>query len=276
MNVMMRHWFATLGFAALFTQCSASTPDAPPPPKFPDADAFCTGWAQAECSDTVIQVCLAPGKGACLAARQTKCTAVIVSPETQLGHTYDNTKAEGCVNAVAAAYADARLTSEEQAAIDTACALVFSGTVARNSACTVDADCKQADGLKCVVHAAPLAEGGASASGTCQVPVSATAGQPCSAVDAVCVDGFHCGTTSHCDANGAANEACSQGVPCATGLKCGSANVCEPKIADGNACTKGSECAHGICAEGANLCASIMQLSSAEQFCIAARPAGDQ
>jgi hypothetical protein len=267
----MRHWLALATLAASLAHCS-STPVAPPPPKFPDAASFCTGWAQAECSDKVIQVCAATGKDQCVTKRQARCTATIVQPQTQAGHTYDNTKAETCVNAVAAAYADASITSDEQAAIDAACALVFSGTVAKGSPCSVDADCRQADGLGCVVHAAAPVEGGSSGPpGICQVPVSVSAGQSCTAVDAVCAAGYHCGLTSHCDADGQAGEACGLTAPCATGFQCASTGLCEAKIADGKACTTGTECAHGICLEGANLCAPVFQLSSAEQFCVDAR-----
>ena len=244
-------------------------------PKYPDASAFCTGWAQAECSDTVVQNCAASTKDVCLSKRTTYCEEQVVKPAQDAGFAYDYRQAEGCVSQIGTAYSDAKVTSAEALAIAEKCGLVFSGSGTENSACDVDADCKQGDGLRCVAHAAPSElDAGSSAAGTCQVPQVVQAGQSCSATDAKCTSGYHCGSSSHCDADGKVTEACSAAAPCESTLKCSTSNTCVAKLADGAVCKGPSDCTGGMCLEGnsSSLCASVEILSPNEPFCTPLHP----
>jgi hypothetical protein len=255
-------------FAVSLIQCSK----AEEPVKYPDAASYCTGRAQAECSDTVVTNCVAASKDACVTARKSACTSDI-NPSVLAGLTYNSARAEACVNEVASAYANAVITSDENKAINDACGLVFSGSAAKGAACSADADCKQSDNLRCVVHAATatVSPDGGTAEGTCQVPTTVGAGQSCSAAEAVCVDGFHCGSTSHCDADGEIGESCSAVAPCDATLKCASNGLCAAKLADNQPCsvTNPGECASGMCIAGATVtvCASSWVLSLSEPFC---------
>jgi hypothetical protein len=244
-------------FVGLLAQCTNKT--AEQPPRFGDSGAYCAGRAQAECNDQVIAACAASGKDRCVASRQTACLN-----ELPLGKTYDAFKAQECVDSVAAAYADAKLAKNEIEAYRAACALVFDGTVVRNGACQIDTDCKQADGLACV-----LAPG--SASGTCQVPRAVQPGDKCDTSDALCAAGYHCDATKYCVVNAASTEPCSAALPCKPTLKCGAAGTCEPKVLDGSACTADGDCGSDICEPGVNLCVAQITLAPTEPFCVSAR-----
>jgi hypothetical protein len=205
--------------------------------------------------------CAATSKAVCISNRGPVCTAKLVVPAQQQGYTYNAWQAENCVNQVSSAYSDAQITGAEEQAIATACSLVFSGSGTTGSACTVNADCKESDGLSCVVHAAASA-----GSGSCQVVQTKIApGHSCSAVDAMCSDGYYCSSTSYClfvD-----NTACGPGQPCTAGSNC-SAGQCVPKLATGIACTADSDCTDGLCIEGANICGPVEILASQEPFCL--------
>jgi hypothetical protein len=268
----MRHCLfvsAVLGLSCL--QCSTTTETKGA--KYPDATSFCAGVAAAECSDAVVQACAAANKNTCITKEEATCTSTYITPALSAGYGYNSGPAENCVNAISAAYSDAKIDSTDLANIAAACGPVFSGAGAKGSSCAVDADCAQADGLRCVIHAAPSAGDAGEIEGTCQVPQTVNGGGTCSAVDAQCVTGYHCGTTSHCDQNEALNASCSGADPCDTGLMC-TAGRCVAKIANGSDCTTNDECASGICiaVTGANnICSSVETLSPSEPFCAAIR-----
>ena len=251
---------ALLGLS--FIQCSKADE---PPPKYPDGPSFCNGMAAAECNANVIQACLASSKDLCVATRQANCTDEYITPALNLGHTYDSKQAETCVTEVGNAYSDAKITAAEYSAIAEACDLVFSGSGAKASLCTNNSDCKQSDGLRCVVHGITASDAGA-AEGSCQLPVSVSAGNPCSSIDAECTDGFHC-DGAHCVADETAGANCSVADPCASGLQCSAAGKCTSKLADGTTCALDSECEHGICVAVVNLCGSVDTLAPNEPFC---------
>jgi hypothetical protein len=256
----MRYVYVITGLlAGLLTQCTVKTTTEEQPLKYPGSGSYCAGRAQAECSDQVIAACAASGKDRCVASRQTVCLNAVPP-----GKTFDPAKAEECVNAVGAAYANAVLTKDEITGYTATCTQVFDGTGIKDGACQSDGDCKQSAGLRCVVAAG-------SAAGTCQVPRTIAAGDTCATADALCADGYHCGTTQHCEINAGSGEACSAVVPCKAAFKCSAAGLCEAKLLDGATCTAAAECANGICAEGANLCASQITLSLNEPFCVSAR-----
>ena len=260
---MSRSWIA-VSLSVVLAGCTGKAAD--PPPKYPDGLAYCTGRAQAECSDSVIAACAAPTKEKCIAGRQAACNATLPA-----GKSYDFSKAEECINQVSAAHGDAKLTKDEIKAYSDACAVLFSGTGVKDSSCAADGDCKQSDGLRCVLSAVAGADGGSGLSGSCQVPKSAQGGDSCSSADVKCAAGYHCGVSKHCDINGSLGESCNGGLPCKEMLKCSAAGTCEAKIADGSPCTTGDECANAICLDVSNICVSQVVFAPNEPFCLQAR-----
>jgi hypothetical protein len=251
-------------FAGMLSQCTVKTtvteePAPPATPTYPDSGSFCAGRAKAECGDAVIAACAAPTKDRCVANRQTACVTGLPA-----GKTYDATKAEACVNSVAGAYADAKLTKDEIAAYTATCALVFDGTAIAGAACQSDADCKLSAGLRCV-------PGAASTTGTCQVPKTVSGGGRCNAADAMCEPGYHCGSTQYCQVDADYTEPCSAVVPCNSAFKCSTGGTCEKRLSDGTACTSNGDCISDICETGLNMCVSQITLAPTEPFCVAVR-----
>jgi hypothetical protein len=246
-------------------QCSSNEAKGP---KYPDTTSFCQGLAKAQCSDTVVNTCLASSTETCVSIRQSVCEANIVTPALNAQLTYDSSNAEACVNAVESAYSDAQITNTDEQSMNKACELVFSGTQAQGADCSKDSDCKQSTGLKCVVHYATATPDAGTIDGTCQVP-SATpvaGGASCSEPTQQCAVGYHCGISSHCDQDEPKDANCSSQDPCTEGFKCASGK-CVAKLAQGSTCATDDECSSGYCVEAANLCATMYQLSEGEPFC---------
>jgi hypothetical protein len=244
-------------FVGLLARCTVNTTPEQAA-KYSDTGSYCEALAQAECSDEVLLAC-GSRKELCTPARQMAHVNTV-----PLGKTFDSKRGDDCVQSVAAAYADAKLTKDEIAAYTATCAKVFDGTGIRNSVCQTDSDCKQTDGLRCVL-------GAASATGTCQEPVTVQPGGKCDTPDAMCADGYHCGPIQHCDVNADTGEPCSAALPCKATLKCGAAGTCEPRLLDGATCSANGECASSICADGLNVCVSQITLAPKEPFCVSTR-----
>jgi hypothetical protein len=231
--------------------------------KYPDTTAFCHARAEAECNTEVIRACAVVDATHCVDRRQAACLA-----ETPPGTTYDATHADACITSVASAYADAKLTAEENRATDTVCVRVFDGTGSASAACQIDQDCRVSIGLRCV-------RAGGSALGTCQIPERVQGGGSCTLPRQLCIEGFHCGTSQHCDINGRVGEPCSELLPCASSATCSATGSCVSKFSDGTPCVNDAECLHDLCARGTGasqgLCVTQMTLAPNEPFCIDAR-----
>jgi hypothetical protein len=230
--------------------------------KFGDTNAFCNGRGEAECNAEVILSCAVSDKTHCVASRQAACVAAIPT-----GTSYNSDAAEACINAVAGAFGDAKVSADENNAIGEACGVVFDGTAIVNAACQADIDCKVSAGLRCV-------QTGGLATGTCQVPQIVQGGGHCTAPNQQCAKGFHCGPSQSCDVDSLENEACGPAVPCVSTARC-VGGVCTKKNDDGTACASDAECLHGLCARGSGaaqgLCASQLTLAPNEPFCEGAR-----
>lgn len=260
----MRHELllsALLGLSLV--HCSSS--NEPQGPRYPTSSSFCHQWAKNECSTAVVKTCLATSTEVCIANREAACTGDVVAPALADQLAYDSGRAEGCLAAVGSAYTNDEITSEEQKAITEACEFVFSGTATRGEACSKDADCKQSERLRCVIHYATVTDP-ANVQGTCQVPVQVAAGAACSAADEKCADGYYCDTNSHCVQAGQIGEGCGPQQPCGSDSKC-SAEKCIAKLENGLSCAANEECASDYCIELVNLCANTYQLSQGEPFC---------
>jgi hypothetical protein len=245
-----------LALVFLFAGCSGKDD-----PKYPDISSYCGGRAQAECSKEVLLACGVPNASTCTTKRQAACVAA-----TPPG-TYNPNAVETCLNTVGAAYGDAKLSPQENRSVAESCAGVFEGPGLADTACKKDVECKASTGLRCVLR------GGADM-GTCQIPQRVQGGGVCSAPNQLCIEGFHCGPTQHCDINSQVGEPCSNLQPCVLSARC-IANKCEKKFDDSAACTSDEECISTLCARGTSspqgLCVSQMNLAPNEPFCVEAR-----
>lgn len=231
-------------------------------PRYPDLNSFCSARASAECNTQVTLACASPTSSMCVAKRQLICVSSMPA-----GTTYNASSADGCITEVSNAYADARITVEESNSIHAACMTVFDGPGDRDAACFEDTDCIVSRGLRCVGATG-------SSKGACEVPREMEGGGSCSATDALCTRGYHCGPTLHCDINAAMNEACDDRTPCGMYLQCSSAGLCVPRFADGSTCTTADECMHGMCdspTTSTGVCVSELNLAPSEPFCIESR-----
>jgi hypothetical protein len=231
-------------------------------PKYPDLNSFCNGRATAECSQQVLLSCAIPNASTCITKRQQLCVT------TAPAGTYNPSAAEDCIGAVSSGYTDARVTLDEQTAIAKACLPVFDGSGGNGAACQLDSDCRVSGGLRCVLSAG-------SSSGTCQVPQPVQGGGSCSASNAQCIAGFHCGLTANCDIDAALGQACDSTTPCGMGLLCSSTGMCAMKEADGATCVSGDECLNGLCnkamTSATGLCVTELNLAPMEPFCVESR-----
>jgi hypothetical protein len=250
--------------AALLLFASAACTTAGP--KYPDLSSFCTGVANAQCNSNVIAACALQSSTTCIANQTVLC-----ENSEPTGAHYNPAAGEGCVNAYASAYADAKVTLAEMATITQACIEVFEGNGMTNASCVVDSDCQVGSGLRCVTSSAGTS--------TCQVPQPVAGGGVCSMPSQQCLAGYHCESTGHCVIDGMANDQCSATAPCGSMFLCSTTttpNTCINKAADGSPCAVPSDCANGICdiaqnAAAGGICVSQITLAPMEKFCADAR-----
>jgi hypothetical protein len=149
-----------------------------------------------------------------------------------------------------------------------ACLPVFDGPGGKDALCQTDSNCQASTGLRCVLSAG-------STRGACEVPLAVQGGGSCSASNARCVTGYHCGPIAHCDIDAALGEPCDNQTPCGVALQCSTAGTCVAKGADGSACASGAECVNGICnksmTSAMGLCVSQVNLAPNEPFCVDSR-----
>jgi hypothetical protein len=255
-HTIARAGIMLIGFS-LLASCGAKDD-----PKYADISSYCKGRAEAECSKEVLQACAIAEQSRCVTKRQAACVAAAPA-----GATYNPSGAEACVNAVSTAFADARLSSQENRTVIETCAALYDGPGSANAPCQKDIDCKVSANLRCVLR-------GGATTGTCQVPQRVTGGGVCSSPAQSCVPDYHCGATDHCDVNSKVGEVCSDVLPCVEAARC-SAGKCEKKFDDGTACVSDQECANALCARGSGaaqgVCVSQMSLAPNEPFCVDAR-----
>jgi hypothetical protein len=251
-----RHRFVLGAFLAL-AACSGKDE-----PKYPTTASYCAARAEAECSKEVLLACAIPDQARCITKRQDACFAAYPN-----GMPYNPNGAEPCVTAVAAAFADAKISSLESRTMREACVALFDGPGVTDATCREDIDCKVSASLRCVLR-------GGSLIGTCQVPQVVTGGGVCSALSQSCVAGYHCGPTDHCDVNSQVGEACRDVFPCVEIAYCNTGK-CEKKLEDGTPCSSDQQCLSAMCLRGIGasqgLCASQMTLAPNEPFCVEAR-----
>lgn len=179
-----------------------------------------------------------------------------------------DTKADACIDAVKAAYADTNLDAAE---LDTVlrlgppCDQLVRGPRAASESCMSRLDCDGVDGYDCVFK-------GGQTTGSCQQPLVVQPGRDCSADSAVCTDGFYC-NGSNCIEGAAAGEACTRNDQCAAGF-CGPDNVCVAGLVVNTECRLDAECASGLCyslSDTERVCTDRVRLARTDPACENAR-----
>lgn len=233
-----------------------------------DLAGFCRAWSLRVCTEAVVGACQATSVQACQERQSAHCQAVFgADPDAS----YQRPLANGCLEAVAAAYQDARLSREEFRLVQGTgepvgpCATVVTGSGVDGAACARASDCDGTRGFVCLRPTPDATEG------LCKVPVTRSGGQSCDRPEQSCAAGFYCDGRNCLEARGE-GEACGAAVPCGDAFRCVS-DVCAPRSARGLACTSDEECLSGLCVIGGagGVCVESIVLSPAEPACAALR-----
>jgi len=247
--------------------CGGGSEEAQPTPqpaayKYPDVAAFCNGIANAQCSKTLGDACNID-TAACIPTVQNDC--IQGKGEITFGRTvsyYNAKKADACVDAVKAAYGDAKVEAAEFVTINKACDAAFSAGNAAGFACKVDADCDLDAGLSCY-----LTEVG---KGTCQPAGTIGKGDDCGG-------GGRCQADLYCSPN---DKICASGKkegspcmpvvqPCENSLLCDN-GTCVAKKGKGEACDANEKCASSFCARisaSSRQCFDALQYGAGSTLC---------
>jgi hypothetical protein len=259
---------ATAGVALILAVvgCSESSTKAPEPePPYGNVGKYCTGLAQALCSDKVANQCPVD-KAKCVANLQ---SLGYVCPSQNPG-TFRPAAAETCINAVKAATADGHIEPGEQKTVDQECGSwwnlpqqpicnpVFTLKRLQGEACETQCDCDLDGKLECINN-------------KCAIPVVAKVGSDCSSDNALCEPGNYCSANDKkCVNNEKLSRPCSVAKPCEDSLRCDisattadagteagvgqdagpTTGTCAAKLALGDLCESDEECSSGLCQPG--------------------------
>jgi hypothetical protein len=210
--------------AAAGIGCSSGTPAS--------EMSFCAQKAEKECGTDTKGVAVSCGAtvAACKAVRAAACAAWIPSQESAT-RPFRPENIGNCLNKTTDAYASVTVLPAKRAAMDEACARVFSGRGAMLAACTSSFDC--ATDLICDPNASICVKKTITNSAFCGDPGSVCpANQYCTLV----------GMFRTCVANKAAGQACSATDPCIAGLRC-SGGICTDRVGVNLACGSDDDCA---------------------------------
>lgn len=239
--------------SGLFLGLACSSDDTAPQ----TVSSFCEQWAEGACSGQVVSACQAADANDCRASQIALCLDMLPSEG------FAGSQAEQCLSAVRSAYADADLTADELGTVlrlGAPCDRLVSGPGGGGAMCNSRLDCDAPEGLDCVFK-------GEDTSGTCQVPTEVGAGLDCSAVNAVCAEGFFC-DGENCIGGQSPGEACTVNRECNDGY-C-SAGTCVASLAVDTPCTSDEQCASGLCYQFSateQVCTDRVRLSRSEPMC---------
>jgi hypothetical protein len=260
---MTKPFFALL-FLGLAVQVGCSGEDAPEPNPLANKAGFCTEWGRAACQQTVVSACNAASVEDCVASQRAFCESVVP-------RTYTSTKAEACIAAVKAAYADADLTAEELQVVrhlTPPCDQLSKGLLAEGDECAEDEECDTAAGLHCVRKQEAVL-------GSCEIPVEVAAGDFCDEPSQVCDTDHYC-NGENCVSFKKTNGACSADYECKPVDHCAieadaDQGKCTPRLELNEACSADEDCQSGYCVtksgETEGECASMIRLSRSEPLC---------
>jgi hypothetical protein len=230
----------------------------------------------------VVNGCIARSADTCIASVASDCETKI--PDGK----YSDKTAQDCLDAVAQAYSDAKITADERDVVigfGGACDKIISGSGGADDSCDDDTDCNRDEDLACVKKAG-------APSGKCEKPNPTDNGASCTAADAVCGEGFYC-DGKHCVEGGGQDAPCAADSPCTTNFRCVDASpaaaggdggasdggavtstnaTCQPLLQRGDICESDDECASQICilvdmAKNTSKCADEVPIGAGSQFC---------
>jgi len=169
----------SLGMAA-FAGCAsdASGPKREEDDSLKDRGSFCKAWANAACTDEVVQACQSTDKETCLVAQKAFCVELVPAG-------YVSTTAEKCIAAVKSAYSDEELTKEELDVVVNlggACSQLVKGGIESGGTCRASTECDTTRGYSCVVKPG-------SSDGTCQIAKLQEPASKCTGLDQICQSG---------------------------------------------------------------------------------------
>jgi hypothetical protein len=238
------------------------------------AQSFCESFGKAACNDTVVSKCSGGGTDVdkCVASQAAFCMTMLEVPAF-----YSSENAKACLDAVTAAYKDAKLTAAEVQIVRelaAPCDKLIKGPGSTGSTCTSTTDCNALEDLSCVMRPG-------DAMGSCQVPEIVGGGISCAAPERVCEDSFYCNGQNCIERPKQAGAACAADIPCSadftcvdtspgagTNQPCSAASdscSCGARANTGSACVVSDECKSGVCAD--DLCQELVELTAAADFC---------
>ncbi len=259
-TVKLLSWFL-VGSAAVSTGCGSDkkhgTQQEDP---LEHVTGFCQEWGRRACNATVVDACASKVED-CQEKQALFCLSI-------LPPNYAKKNAKACLDAVAAAYLDAKLDAKEYDTVinlGPPCDKLIEGPGEAGAACRDTFECNTLEDLICVARPGEP--------GTCQVPVTQGGGRSCIEAFQVCESDFYC-NGSNCVERRAAGQPCSAQDPCTEDSTCAGpegAAVCTPKKPDREPCTSDDECVSKLCglsgAGATGRCAPQILLDVADPLC---------
>jgi hypothetical protein len=228
-----------------------------------DETAFCTTWAKAACNSEVVSNCDEVDTATCVEHQSSFCQGLVPSAG------YSSKRAQDCIDAVRAAYADAVLDADELDVVLNLggdCAHLVAGPDKVGEACSEPNDCDTVDNYTCVIKAGDT-------TGTCQIPEIQDNGEPCDGPAMVCNPEAYC-DGSNCLVDKPVGKACTYDAMCESDAVCDIASdstdgsgTCAAKLNLQASCTDDSQCASGICLQATLKCTSKIVLTDESSLC---------
>lgn len=220
-------------------------------------EVFCRDWAASACNDEVVSRCQAADAEACRASQEDFCRSIV--PDTFAGD-----RADACLEAVAAAYADGDLSGRDLVIVrmlGEPCDQLSRGPRGEGQSCMERDDCDSASGFDCVLKADRM-------SGTCEIPEVVSPGEDCDADPQVCTSDFFCNGENCISAR-------DEGEPCMHHEECGEAGFCDvdgacrERFGTSEPCEDDVQCAEGVCYDFGDerICTNRIVLSRSEPIC---------
>lgn len=220
-------------------------------------EVFCRDFAAAACSAEVVSVCQAADAASCRASHEDFCRTI--APDNFAGE-----RSQACIDAVAAAYADADLTASELVTVrllGEPCDQLSRGPRGEGQSCMERDDCDSASGFDCVMKSDRM-------SGTCEIAERVGPGEDCEADQAVCSGDFFC-NGENCIAPRDLGDACMHHEECGEEGFCDVDGMCAARFDIRAACEDDAQCERGICyeLEGERSCTDRIRLAPSEPLC---------
>jgi hypothetical protein len=209
--------------------------------KYPSADSFCAGKADAECK-VGAEVCGAT-LDACKAKRTSVCQGV-ASSATGGGGTYRPQNAEKCINDTTTLYASKVVDLTKEKEVDEICARVFAGAKKKNANCTTSFECESP--LICDRN-------------LCAEKVPKAIDEACNNPGDTCATGTYCGPrggSNFCIKKNDLGDTCGTSTPCLENLRCLTPDGCAERLEAGATCNGNTDCKSGFCDPGPKKCAA--------------------